>query len=76
MTGLTKDRMRFVRLSVFEDALLAAIMAHERMNCSAALRLSIREVAKARGLWPADDRYQPKDGDGAGVIHPPDQEAP
>ena len=70
MPRLTKDRMRFVRLSAFEEGLLAAIMAHERMNASAALRLCLREAAKRRGLWPADHGYLSEDDDGATVIHP------
>jgi hypothetical protein len=52
MPELTKDRVRFVRLSAFEDRLLHSVMAHERVNISDALRLGIREAAKSRGLWP------------------------
>ena len=54
MGELAKDRMRFVRLSSFEDALLQALMGYEHINVSDALRLGLREAAKRRGLWQID----------------------
>jgi hypothetical protein len=54
MGELTKDRMRFVRLSAFEDSLLQAVMAYEHINVSDALRLGLREAVKRRGLWPSN----------------------
>jgi hypothetical protein len=59
MGELAKDRMRFVRLSAFEDQLLQAVMAYEHINVSDALRLGLREAAKHRGLWPVDGECPP-----------------
>jgi hypothetical protein len=70
-----KNRIRFVRLSAFEDDLLTAIMTHEHVNASAALRMGIREAAKARDLWPVDRPCHSEDGDASAMICPQDQEA-
>jgi hypothetical protein len=42
----------YARLTKFEKALLRRLQAREAMNEAEAIRLTIREAAKARGLWP------------------------
>ncbi len=42
----------FSRLSPFERELLRRLQERERLNVSEAIRLAIREAARARGLWP------------------------
>jgi len=42
----------YARLTPFEKELLRRIQDRERLNESEAIRLAIREAARARGLWP------------------------
>lgn len=52
MDELRRDECAITRLTRAERGALMGLAALERVKISEAIRLALREAAKARGLWP------------------------
>jgi DNA invertase Pin-like site-specific DNA recombinase len=63
MESLARTKYVTFRLGSAELHCLVALQRAERVRRSEAVRLAIREAAKARGLWPGKTDFEEEQGD-------------